>query len=67
MDCEATKRNLLEHMLLDASAISCRGYLAPEFFRGEIRPEFDIYSLGVIIIEMLTGQKGYFEIKNVRI
>lgn len=54
-------------MLLDASAISCRGYLAPEFFRGDIRPEFDIYSLGVIVIEMLTGQKGYFGIKNVRI
>ncbi|KAM3393432.1 hypothetical protein ACQJBY_014240 [Aegilops geniculata] len=35
------------------------GYLAPEFCNGEITYQFDIYSLGVIIIEILTGKKGY--------
>ncbi|XP_037419466.1 cysteine-rich receptor-like protein kinase 41 [Triticum dicoccoides] len=36
------------------------GYLAPEFREGGvITPSADLYSLGVIIIEILTGQKGY--------
>uniref|UniRef100_A0A452YR93 non-specific serine/threonine protein kinase n=1 Tax=Aegilops tauschii subsp. strangulata TaxID=200361 RepID=A0A452YR93_AEGTS len=38
-----------------------QGYLAPEFYRGQIAFASDIYSLGVIIMEMLTGAKGYFE------
>jgi serine/threonine protein kinase len=33
--------------------------LAPEFGNGEITYKFDIYSLGVIIMEILTGKKGY--------
>uniref|UniRef100_A0ACD5Z1Q0 Uncharacterized protein n=1 Tax=Avena sativa TaxID=4498 RepID=A0ACD5Z1Q0_AVESA len=41
------------------------GYLAPEFFRGEITFASDIYSLGVIIVELLTGQKGHPEDENV--
>ncbi|XP_037423780.1 uncharacterized protein LOC119288251 isoform X2 [Triticum dicoccoides] len=41
------------------------GYLAPEFCSGEITHKFDLYSLGVIIIEMLTGKKGYQTIENV--
>uniref|UniRef100_A0A287JU77 Uncharacterized protein n=1 Tax=Hordeum vulgare subsp. vulgare TaxID=112509 RepID=A0A287JU77_HORVV len=36
------------------------GYLAPEVRQGgEIVYSADLYSLGVIIIEILTGQKGY--------
>ncbi|XBJ13385.1 hypothetical protein VPH35_005566 [Triticum aestivum] len=43
------------------------GYTAPEFFdRTEIRYRhsyrLDIYSLGVIIIEILTGKKGYHDV-----
>ncbi|VAI82143.1 unnamed protein product [Triticum turgidum subsp. durum] len=41
------------------------GYLAPEFYRGEITHKFDLYSLGVIIIELLTGKKGYQTVENV--
>jgi serine/threonine protein kinase len=42
------------------------GYLAPEFFAsGRITSKFDLYSLGVIIIEILTGKKGYEEVQNV--
>uniref|UniRef100_A0A453MUS4 Protein kinase domain-containing protein n=1 Tax=Aegilops tauschii subsp. strangulata TaxID=200361 RepID=A0A453MUS4_AEGTS len=39
----------------------CRGYLAPEFYRGQVAFFSDIYSLGVIIMEILTGEKGYPE------
>ncbi|XP_044346512.1 uncharacterized protein [Triticum aestivum] len=41
------------------------GYLAPEFGNGEITYQFDIYSLGVIITEILTGKKGYHAVDNV--
>ncbi|XP_051185807.1 uncharacterized protein [Lolium perenne] len=41
------------------------GYLAPEFCNKEITYKFDIYSLGVIIIEILTGKKGYHDIDKV--
>jgi serine/threonine protein kinase len=40
--------------------------MAPEYFNGEITFKSDIYSLGVIILEILTGQKGYPEINTVR-
>jgi serine/threonine protein kinase len=44
----------------------CRGYLAPEFGSREITYRLDIYSLGVIILEILTGMKGYEDVENVR-
>uniref|UniRef100_A0A453TAI6 Protein kinase domain-containing protein n=1 Tax=Aegilops tauschii subsp. strangulata TaxID=200361 RepID=A0A453TAI6_AEGTS len=36
------------------------GYLAPECYNKEIilTHKFDLYSLGVIMIEILTGKKG---------
>uniref|UniRef100_A0A0A8Y1I8 Protein kinase domain-containing protein n=1 Tax=Arundo donax TaxID=35708 RepID=A0A0A8Y1I8_ARUDO len=42
------------------------GYLAPESGRGIVSVKSDIYSFGVIISEILTGQKGYSPIDNVR-
>uniref|UniRef100_A0ACD5XEC2 Uncharacterized protein n=1 Tax=Avena sativa TaxID=4498 RepID=A0ACD5XEC2_AVESA len=39
--------------------------MASEFFSGEITFKADIYSLGVIIGELLTGEKGYHDIENV--
>ena len=40
--------------------------MAPEFHTGEITHKFDLYSLGVIVMEMLTGKKGYQSIEDVR-
>uniref|UniRef100_A0A8R7U3R0 non-specific serine/threonine protein kinase n=1 Tax=Triticum urartu TaxID=4572 RepID=A0A8R7U3R0_TRIUA len=40
------------------------GYLAPEFVNGVITYRFDLYSLGVIIIEILTGKKGYHDVDD---
>lgn len=41
--------------------------MAPEYsYGGLITLKSDIYSLGMIIIEILTGQKGYPDIDNVR-
>uniref|UniRef100_A0ACD5Z299 Uncharacterized protein n=1 Tax=Avena sativa TaxID=4498 RepID=A0ACD5Z299_AVESA len=41
------------------------GYFAPESYSGRITFKLDIYSLGVIIIEILTGEKGYVELEDV--
>uniref|UniRef100_A0A453GEV5 non-specific serine/threonine protein kinase n=1 Tax=Aegilops tauschii subsp. strangulata TaxID=200361 RepID=A0A453GEV5_AEGTS len=42
------------------------GYLAPEFTNGVITFKYDLYALGVIIMEILTGAKGYHEAGEVR-
>jgi serine/threonine protein kinase len=37
-----------------------RGYMPPEYVeRGIISPMFDIFSLGVIIMEIITGHRDY--------
>ncbi|CAM0958418.1 unnamed protein product [Alopecurus aequalis] len=41
------------------------GYMAPEYFGGNISFASDIYSLGIIIVEILTGAKGYPEADDV--
>ncbi|KAG2655842.1 hypothetical protein PVAP13_1KG058100 [Panicum virgatum] len=38
--------------------VGTEGYFAPEVFQGGISYKSDIYSLGVIIIEILTAEKG---------
>lgn len=40
--------------------------MAPERFAGVFTLKLDIYSLGVIIMEILTGQKGHAEVEDVR-
>ncbi|XP_039820261.1 cysteine-rich receptor-like protein kinase 7 isoform X3 [Panicum virgatum] len=42
------------------------GYMALEAPNRKIRRELDIYSLGVVIAEILTRQKGYPAVENVR-
>ena len=38
----------------------CSGYQPPEYIdKGEISGKFDIFSLGVIIIKIVSGSKGY--------
>ncbi|KAJ1274385.1 hypothetical protein BS78_05G057900 [Paspalum vaginatum] len=50
---------------ITSKVVGSHGYMAPEFFSGEITFKSDIYSLGIIIAEILTGKKGYFQIDNV--
>jgi serine/threonine protein kinase len=39
--------------------IACRGYIAPEFIdKGQISFKNDIFSLGVIMINLLSGHDG---------
>ncbi|TVU26808.1 hypothetical protein EJB05_29372, partial [Eragrostis curvula] len=50
---------------ITSKLIGSQGYLAPEFYNGVLTMKTDIYSIGVIIMEILTGQKGYHEIESV--
>nr|TKW00447.1 hypothetical protein SEVIR_8G109232v2 [Setaria viridis] len=46
--------------MITESAIETRGYQPPEFVKGDvISKEFDIFSLGVVIIKIVTGPEGY--------
>lgn len=45
--------------------IGTQGYTAPEIYSGKVAFASDIYSLGVIITEIITGSKGYPEDENV--
>ncbi|CAL4980312.1 unnamed protein product [Urochloa decumbens] len=44
---------------ITSKLIGSVGYLPQEFYSGQITFKLDIYSLGVIIFEILTGYKGY--------
>jgi len=50
---------------ITAKIIGTMGYLAPEHTSHEITHKFDLYSLGVIITEILTGKKGYQAVESV--
>jgi serine/threonine protein kinase len=41
--------------------------MAPEFVSHVITQKYDLYSLGVIILEILTGEKGCQDVETVRI
>ncbi|KAF8641904.1 hypothetical protein HU200_067614 [Digitaria exilis] len=50
---------------ITSNVVGTLGYMAPEFCRGTISMKSDVYSLGVVITEILTGHKGYPQIDNV--
>jgi serine/threonine protein kinase len=46
-------------------SISCSGYLPPEFIeRNIISNKLDIFSLGVIVIKIMTGRSGYYKLSE---
>ncbi|OEL27431.1 G-type lectin S-receptor-like serine/threonine-protein kinase [Dichanthelium oligosanthes] len=56
-----------EQSLVMATKVSgTLGYMPPEFSSCTVTRRYDIYSLGVIIIEILTGKKGYHATEDVR-
>jgi len=50
---------------ITSKLIGSIGYLAPEFYDRQITFDLDIYSLGVIVIELLTGRKGYSTVEKI--
>ncbi|XP_044963585.1 cysteine-rich receptor-like protein kinase 26 isoform X2 [Hordeum vulgare subsp. vulgare] len=55
-----------QSQVLTKTVSGTTGYLAPERFQGSgIKPSGDLYSLGIIIMEILTGQKAHQTIEDV--
>ncbi|KAM0855287.1 hypothetical protein ACQ4PT_049863 [Festuca glaucescens] len=53
-------RPLDEQTISTASRAGTLGYMAPEYIHsGKLTPKSDIFSLGVIILEVVTGHKDY--------
>lgn len=51
-----------ERTYITASPIGSFGYLPPEFINQHvISNKLDIFSLGVVVIKIMTGPKGYFQ------
>lgn len=62
-------REYKEHNLKDTTSLGTRGYAPPEQFGGKTDARSDIYSLGVTMFHLITGQDpciGTTEIKPVR-
>jgi serine/threonine protein kinase len=39
--------------------VACSGYMSPEYaMRGEISVKLDVYSFGVLILEIISGKKN---------
>ena len=46
--------------LYKTRSVVCRGYVPPEFIENHIvSKKFDIFSLGVVMIKIVTGAEGY--------
>lgn len=57
---------LCRNVALVVVVLSCRGYCAPEYqHHGKMSLKSDIYSLGVIMLELVTGSKEEPDITNV--
>ncbi|WP_414528277.1 protein kinase domain-containing protein [Nodularia chucula] len=52
---QTTDQDKHENLPIDRIPLNSLGYIAPEQFIGQIQPNSDIYSLGIIAIKALTG------------
>ncbi|XP_044450543.1 putative proline-rich receptor-like protein kinase PERK6 isoform X3 [Triticum aestivum] len=51
-----------QHTHITNTIAGTDGYMPPEFWsKRQISPKNDVYSLGIIIIEILVGRRGYLE------
>ncbi|WVZ53558.1 hypothetical protein U9M48_004481 [Paspalum notatum var. saurae] len=54
-----------ESMVMRTKVAGTLGYMPPEYDSRAVTRLFDIYSLGVIILEIMTGRRGYHAIEDV--
>lgn len=44
--------------------IGTSAYMSPEAFRGDISVKVDVFSFGIVLLELLTGLAPYDESRN---
>ncbi|MCI00561.1 protein STRUBBELIG-RECEPTOR FAMILY 3-like, partial [Trifolium medium] len=44
---------------LSGRLLTAHGYSAPEFESGSYTQQSDVFSFGVVMLELLTGRKSY--------
>lgn len=61
MNTSISNHRIVHVLQLNSSHVMhCSGFQPPEFIdKGEISEKFDIFSLGVIIIKIVSGPEGY--------
>lgn len=61
LDLSFARRNEEFSSAVDRPIMGTCGYLAPEYLTSALRPDIrsDIYSLGVVLFEMLAGRRAY--------
>ncbi|MDF1663479.1 MAG: protein kinase [Planctomycetota bacterium] len=64
--CDVSSNELASlGVTVTGSMVGTPGYMAPEQIEGEASPEGDVYALGVILTEILTGEKAIAGSTNV--
>ncbi|KAK6635053.1 hypothetical protein RUM44_000302 [Polyplax serrata] len=55
------KPNVSESKLMTSTVFGTSAYMAPEAFRGDVSVKMDVFSFGVVLLELLTGLPPYDE------
>ncbi|KAL0276875.1 UNVERIFIED_CONTAM: hypothetical protein PYX00_004346 [Menopon gallinae] len=55
------KPNASDTKLITSTVFGTSAYMAPEAFRGDVSVKIDVFSFGVILLELLTGLPPYDE------